>query len=91
MAYSTVGSSDFEFFLITAKLHVVLDGRKTYKTVSEKAFFFILWYFYLFWFLYRKIWKMTLLSDEFFFIEIGHIWFKKIENFYADLKNANLP
>jgi hypothetical protein len=29
-------------------LHVVLDWQKTYKIVLEKAFFFFLWRFYLF-------------------------------------------
>ncbi len=29
-------------------LHVVLDGLKISKTILEKAFFFILWRFYLF-------------------------------------------
>jgi hypothetical protein len=29
-------------------LHVVLDWQKIYKIVLEKAFFFILWRFYLF-------------------------------------------
>jgi hypothetical protein len=35
-------------FLKIAMLHVVLDWQKTYKIVSEKAFFFILWCFYFF-------------------------------------------
>jgi hypothetical protein len=29
-------------------LHVVLDRQKVYKTTLEKAFFFILWRFYIF-------------------------------------------
>jgi hypothetical protein len=35
-------------FLKTTMLHVVLDWRKIYKIVLEKAFFFTLWRFYLF-------------------------------------------
>jgi hypothetical protein len=35
------------FFKI-AMLHVVFDGKKLYKTVLEKTFFFILWRFYIF-------------------------------------------
>jgi hypothetical protein len=34
--------------LKTAMLHVVLDWQNIYKIVLEKAFFFILWRFYLF-------------------------------------------
>jgi hypothetical protein len=36
-------------FLKIAMLHVVLDWQKIYKTILEKALFFILWRFYLFW------------------------------------------
>ncbi len=35
-------------FLKIALLHVVLDWQKIYKTILEKAFFFIFWCFYLF-------------------------------------------
>jgi hypothetical protein len=35
-------------FLKIALLHVVLDWQNIYKTILEKAFFFIFWYFYLF-------------------------------------------
>jgi hypothetical protein len=31
-----------------AMLHVVLNRQKIYKTILEKAFFFIVWRFYLF-------------------------------------------
>ncbi len=64
-------------FLKIAMLHVILDQQKTEKTVLEKAFFFLLRHFYLFWLLCRKIWKMALLRGEIFFLEIGHTGYKK--------------
>jgi hypothetical protein len=39
-----------KIFLKIDMLHGVLDWQKLYKIVLEKAFFFILWRFYLFWF-----------------------------------------
>ncbi len=35
-------------FLKFALLHVVLEWKKRYKTILEKAFFLIFWCFYLF-------------------------------------------
>jgi hypothetical protein len=45
-------------------LHVVLDWKKIYKSVLEKAFFFSLWCFNLFWFLCQKLLKMALLRGD---------------------------
>ncbi len=42
-----LGSNDFYIFKI-AMLHVVLNRQKISKTILEKAFFFIVWRFYLF-------------------------------------------
>jgi hypothetical protein len=43
-----LGSSDFTTFSKIAMLHVVLNRQKISKTITEKAFFFIVWRFYLF-------------------------------------------
>ncbi len=51
-------------FLKIGKLSVVLGWQKIYMTVLEKAFFFILCVYILFWFLYRKIKKMAPLRSE---------------------------
>jgi hypothetical protein len=54
-------------------LHVVFDWQNIYKIVLEKAFFFILWRFYLLFVLLSKNFKNDLLRGEIFFHEIGHI------------------
>jgi hypothetical protein len=62
--------------------HEVLDWQKIFKIVLDKAFFFILWPFYLFCVLLsKKAWEVKIL-----FFEIGHIVYKKNREFYADLK-----
>ncbi len=40
--------SRVQWFFKLTMLHVVLDRQNISKTISEKAFFFILWCFYLF-------------------------------------------
>jgi hypothetical protein len=47
IAWFTIYSKVQWFFKLTM-LHVVLDRQKISKTILEKAFFFILWCFYLF-------------------------------------------
>jgi hypothetical protein len=45
---SLSGTSRVQWFFKLTMLHVVLDWQKISKTILEKAFFFILWCFYLF-------------------------------------------
>jgi hypothetical protein len=51
-----------------AMLHVVLYWQKIYKIVLEKAFFFILWLFYLFLVFEWKNLKKALLRGENFYL-----------------------
>jgi hypothetical protein len=71
--------------LIIVMLHVVLDWQKVYKSILEKAFFFILCRFYLFLVLVLK----NLENGP--FLEIGHIGYKKNREFYSDFKNVDIP
>jgi hypothetical protein len=61
-------------------LHVVLDRQKISETILEKAFFFILWRFYLFPVFVSQNLKKALLRGETFFHDIGRIACQKIEN-----------
>jgi hypothetical protein len=54
-------------FLKIALLHVVLEWKKIYKTILEKAFFLIFWCFYLFSAFVLINLKSTLLRGENFF------------------------
>jgi hypothetical protein len=67
-------------------LHVVLDRRKISKTILEKAFFFILWCFYLFSVFVSKNLKNVFLSGELFFLAIGHMGYQKIKDFVLNSK-----
>ncbi len=58
-------------------LGVVLDLQKIYKTILEKAFFFILCHSVFFWFLCKRILKMPVLRGDFFFFEIGYLVYLK--------------
>jgi hypothetical protein len=58
-------------------LHVVLDRQKISETILEKAFFFILWRFYLFPVFVSQNLKKALLRGETFFHDIAC---QKIEN-----------
>jgi hypothetical protein len=51
--------------------------EKIYKIVLEKPFFFILWRFYRFLVLVWKNLKNGPSERTFFFLEIGHIGYKK--------------
>jgi hypothetical protein len=52
----------------------------------KKAFFFSFWHIYLF-----LVFVSARLRGENYFLEMGHIGYKKNREFYADFKNANLP
>jgi hypothetical protein len=69
-------------------LHVVLDWQKIYKTVLNKAVFFIWWRFYFFGFYVKNV-KNGPPERWHFFLEVGHIEYKKLR-ICADSKNANL-
>jgi hypothetical protein len=66
-AYFTIGSSDFEKICENCFASCSLGLAKGILLVLEKAFFFVLWCFYLFWFLCQTILKMTLLRGAIFF------------------------
>jgi hypothetical protein len=68
-------------------LHVDFDWQKIYKIVLEKAFFFILWRFYLLLVLLSKNFKNDILRCEFFFHEIGHVGYNLMPPKKLKLKN----
>jgi hypothetical protein len=62
-------------------LHVVLDRQDICKTILEKAFFFIFFVFLSFFgFFVKKFQNRPFKEVNIFFLEIGHIGYKKIEN-----------
>ncbi len=75
------GTIRVQWFFNLTMLNVVLNWHKISKTILEKAFFFILWNFYIFLVFVSKLWKTALLRGEIFFLEIGHTGYRKIENF----------
>ncbi len=64
-----------------AMLHVVLNRQNISKTILEKAFFFIVWRFYLLMVFVLINFKIGPSEVNIFFLEIGHIGYQKIENF----------
>ncbi len=56
-----------QWFLKLTMLHVVLDRQKISKTILEKAFFFVLWCFYLFLIFVLINFKIGSLRGENFF------------------------
>jgi hypothetical protein len=67
-----------------------LDWQKIYNPVLEKTFFLIFCAISIFFgFFCKKNKKIALLRGETFFLERGHIVYKKRE-FYVDVKNADL-
>jgi hypothetical protein len=58
-------------------LCVVLNWQKISKTISQKVFNFILWCFRRFLRFASKNLKMALLRGEIFYLDIGHIGYKK--------------
>jgi hypothetical protein len=69
--------SSVQWFFKLTMLHAVLDRQKTTKTILEKAFFFILWRFYLFSVFVSQHLKTALLWGDFFLFEIGHTRYQK--------------
>jgi hypothetical protein len=65
---------------------VFLSWEKISKTSLEKVFFLLCAVSSLFGVLCPKVWKTALLRGTIFFLEIGHIGYKKKQKFYADLK-----
>jgi hypothetical protein len=58
-----------------------LDQENSSNNILEKAFFCFSGFFLGIWSFVSKKLKMVLLSGEFFFLEIGQVGRKKIENF----------
>ncbi len=71
--------------------HRLSYQKKNLKNILEKAFFYILRGFFLNWAFVSKNLKMFLLKGEKIFLERGHIKYLKHQEFYADIKNPDLP
>ncbi len=78
-ALAHILKSCVQWFFKLTMLHAVFDRQKTSKTILEKAFFFILWRFYLFSVFVSQHLKTALLWGDFFLFEIGHIRYQKID------------
>jgi hypothetical protein len=67
---------------------IILDQKK--RNIFEKAFFYTVSRFFLYSGFVPKIWKKAPLRGEHFFVETGHIGYKKNHEFYADFKNVTV-
>jgi hypothetical protein len=68
-----------------------MNWKNISKTILEKVFIFIFSSFFLILGFVSKNFKTALLRGEIIFLKIGHIGYKKNQEWYAGFKSVNIP